>query len=111
MSITDPRVVDVFLAARDAVGPDTWTQGTMNRDGGGRPSTPATSSRSCVMGHLLRATYLGSGEFSEAITLLVKAADIDTGTLTMWNDDPGRTWQDVWDALDAAASLAKERAS
>lgn len=103
--------VDVLLAARDAIGPDTWTQGVLYRGADGRDTARATASRSCVMGHLVRASDRVMNEPTEAIRLLVKSAGIDPGTLTDWNDEPGRIWQDVWDALDRAATLAKDMSS
>lgn len=121
MTTVDPRTVDVLLAARDAIGPDTWTQGTEHRDAAGRFATHHQAVRSCAVGHIaiatrnLRAIPAGMDArvvLAEVVTdefsLLPVGSGIQVGE---WNDDPGRTWQDVWDALDAAATLAKEQAS
>lgn len=97
MTDTTARAVEVLLAARDAVGPDTWTQGAMH-DGRGR---------SCLMGHMCRRPTFELDVQVEAHAALQEA----TGSESMmdWNDAPARTWQEVRDALDAAATALKGR--
>lgn len=131
MTAVDPRTVDVLLAARDAVGPNTWTQGVEHRDATGRFTTRQRAVKSCAAGHIaVAASHLDlDGLDLEARTLLACAIADVTPTSTAdllsfstlvshagkwipligeWNDADVRTWQDVREELDAAATLAKD---
>ena len=106
--MTDPR--PILRRARIRLHcPERWTQGASARLDDGRhchPEDPAATSH-CVVGaiqHLTAPTGANSDMFYAATTHLQRtlARTISDPWLTIWNDDPRTTHQDILDALDDA---------
>lgn len=115
-------VVGVLLAARDSITEETWTQGTAFR--GPRPTTLAVTVESatqwCATGAVTRAALLAAAPEIWGDALGWACAALGGGGVHFhrrtsacqnyvisWNDTGGRTWEDVWDLLNRAATLAK----
>jgi hypothetical protein len=103
VGVNDKSLAEVALHAKDLVA-DGWVQG--------RP--PIRLGEHCAGSALLMAMSSPKDE-NGAIPLLFEAANIPLEapslfhSLVNWNDAPERTKQDVLNAFDEMARLAKER--
>lgn len=113
-------VVGVLLAARDSITPETWTQRVMFRGPGGRRVSHRSARHDahqwCAVGAVCLAAMREAGLCRPVLDMLCHAAVGEPAAapgaaefaVGRWNDAPGRTWEDVWDLLDRAATLAKD---
>lgn len=101
--MSEPTLVEIALHARDLIA-DGWVQGTaVVIEADGDRQKPAL----CVSEVL---NWVGYEQWEEAVSLFREAAGIPLGwSLSSWNDHPSRTKQEVLDAFDRMAVLAKER--
>lgn len=114
--LPETTVVDVLLAARDSITPQTWTQGLMFRDPRGSPVCGVdqlkVAVRWCAIGALTRAARLAQvspATWDDALSWTCDALGGDSrpDDVIRWQDARGRTWSEVWDLFDRAAAAAK----
>lgn len=103
-----PDVKAVLLKVRDEVltSPDRWTQGAYGRDPAGRAVSHG-SRPSCCRWCLVGAIQMADGDdysatYYRAIDFVWIALDYET---IEWNDESGRTFQDVRDLMDRLIAL------
>lgn len=112
----------VLERARDIIRTRGWTRNAIARDSTGMPVGPINFSACewCLIGALQRAAYDLRAEGVDIppweVPLAFNAVRNATGVLlggelAHWNDAPARTRDDVIDALDRAASLARRGAA
>ena len=103
--MTKPAEVALLAAALVRTG---WTQGTEARDEEGRPvyATDPAAVCWCATGAIRRvASVIGAGLPDYDVILAAANAVATCGMgIVAWNDEPGRTQDDVAAALDAAAA-------
>lgn len=99
---------DVLKKAAEFIEAFGWTQGTMARTEMGNSCGPncALATCFCTVGAIKRAIFLLAGNspevFHRAIGLFCDA--VETNNVPRWNDTPGRTKEEVIDALRRAAA-------
>jgi hypothetical protein len=99
VGVSKNSLAEVALHAKDLIA-DGWTQGQLKVRGGGRVVAR------CAIGAIDEAT--NNWQHCEALEdLLLEITG--WGVISYWNDAPERTKQDVLDAFDEMARLAKER--
>lgn len=99
--MSEPTLAEIALHAKDLIA-DGWVQGRGREINGNFQVTAY-----CVSAALDRA---GCSQWTRSAELFREAAGLSaSGWITLWNDDPRRTKQDVLDAFDEMARLAKER--
>jgi hypothetical protein len=90
-----------------------WTKGAAARDLYGHHCSPYSGGAFSfsALGAVLRAYRHSTHAQSEAIRALLRAIPSEYADVESWNDDPGRTFEDVRRVIalaDAAASAAEK---
>lgn len=99
-------VAEIALHAKDLIA-DGWLQGeSLRKDHRGKITAR------CAMGALVAAIPMPNAAvlqetYFQCLSLFVEV--IGSSGIAFWNDAPNRTKQDVLDAFDDMARLAKER--
>jgi hypothetical protein len=104
-----PKSVSDLLdrAAEILTAPGAWTQGELARDANGAPVLGPCYPEAvcfCLIGAVEAA---GASDLVEAATIEFLYDQL--GLVASWNDEPGRTQQEVVDRLRGAAALARKR--
>jgi hypothetical protein len=100
----------MHMKAKDILSDSSkWTQGVMARNKRGDPTWPEYKNAVawCLYGALIRAYGLGEGQdealaVRRAISSICNGFDSTYGSIECWNDDPGRTFDDVKRVLEEA---------
>lgn len=108
-------VHDTLTRARALIAqPETWTQNAYARDSDGTPivSNSPDAVCWCLTGAIYRVitpgSYLGNPDYLAATDALSDAlpAHVTSEDLTVWNDTPRRTHQQILNLLDRAIAKA-----
>lgn len=94
------NTVDILLGAKEALLRDGWQQGSIYSMEG---------RRTCLIGACRRA-YSGNvmnGEVDAPVASALLSAT-DATAVTLWNDEPGRTFNEVIDLIDSTLVRLKE---
>ncbi len=92
------QVAADLRAAAELLRAEGWCQGSYGQAGGPR----------CMDGAILSVTAY-PGPYDRALSVMRPVLDITATTpLAIWNDTPGRTLDEVLDALERAAQAAEE---
>lgn len=103
-SVTDLEIAADLRSAADYLRTHGWTTGTYGLNGGAR----------CLVGALV-GPRLSTARLVEILPDLralglERAAWVSDAAATAWNDEPGRTLEEVLDRLESTATLLEIRA-
>lgn len=106
----DPKAILADIARELRADPDRWMQGApaRDKDGGRVISTDPKAVCWCLVGHVHKRIGIpnpGSPNIAQIFDLRRQIADlIGCYKLTQWNDEPGRTVEQVIEACERGAA-------